>query len=1006
MGINTKKCSIAAAIAFAISGNAWADAEVERQAVAQSNNVPQQTSEKDAPEKITVTGSRIKRDSFSVATPLVTMDKAAIEDTGLGSLAEILVENMPAINATLSNTTTQSSVTGTGLSTIDLRDLGTDRTLTLIDGRRVVSNSYNGNYVSLSTIPSSMVERVEVITGGASATYGSDAIAGVVNIITEKDKVGTSFSVKSGQSTDGGAEELSFDFDHGSTFANEKGYVFFSSSYDRDFGLSFYDRKRAQVEDSYLYDFDEMCNTMLTADGRECMRDITQADWVSKSDGTLGGVFLENSRNDKQFWYDGQTLRDDWKGNEEIYGLNTQQYVQLKVPQDNLSAAVKVDFEITDETKAYAQVHYSRSETFNLKSPEDDYEGAAVSVLDPETGDPAGFVSPGYIPIDNPYVPQEILDSNPYRDRIYWDRRFAEVGPVSTDNTRETIRTWAGLQGYAFNGEWEWDISVGYGKFHQNQVRLNELDIFKVKEALNAEQLADGTIQCKNPDARADGCVALNLFGEGSITPEMADYIRVNPTLDNYNEQMNAMGYITGDLFELPAGAVSAVFGAEYRKDTQEMKTDAAMKRGGITWNVVPAFKGSVDVREAFAEFSVPLLRDQFAAKNLSADVSARFADYSWSNTGLVQSYKVGLIYEPFDGYMLRANWATAQRAPSITELLSPERGDYDSFDDICEGLTATSTAPGHDACRQEPTIAAQLAENPDFEFEDENSGYSPNVGNDQLKEESATTITYGLTLSPEFLGGVRLAADYYDITVEDVISVLSNERILELCYDSSIPWGGDNTYCNDVSRDSEGQIQKIVQREYNLNELTSRGVDFSAAYKFDLNDFGSLSFKADYTQVIENALTNETSAGIVTDHYAGFGSPDKKGSASLTWRYNDLRVRWSTKYLGEFKMSQSLEEDYQEALLENTEACSNQADSCIANPEALAFQDYGSYVRHDLSVSYKLDLGGSEVRVYGGVNNLANNYGRFTPSGRGNYYSQYGGGRGRFVYLGAQYSF
>ena len=1004
--MNTKKCSIAAAIALAFSGNVLANADVERQPVAESNTVTQKSEKQEAPEKITVTGSRIKRDSFSVATPLVTMDKAAIEDTGLGSLQDILVENMPAVNAALSNTTTQSSVTGTGLSTIDLRDLGTDRTLTLVDGRRVVSNSYNGNYVSLSSIPSSMVERVEVITGGASATYGSDAIAGVVNIITEKDKVGASFSAKAGESTDGGAKELSFDFDYGTEFADGKGYVFFSSSYDRDFGLSFYDRKRAQIEDSYLYDLGKMCNTMLTADGRQCMRDISQADWASKSDGTLGGVFLESSRNDTQFWYDGQTLRDDWKGNEERFGLNTQQYVQLKVPQDNLATAVKFDFELSDYTSVYGQVHYSRSKTFNLKSPEDDYEGAAVSVLDPETGDPAGFVRPGYIPIDNPYVPQEIIDSNPYKDRIYWDRRFAEVGNVSTDNTRETIRSWAGIQGTMLDDSWDWDISVGYGKFHQKQIRLNELDIFKVNEALNAEQLDDGTIQCVNPDARADGCVALNLFGEGSITPEMADYIRVNPRLNNYNEQVNITGYMTGDLFELPAGTVSAVFGGEYRKDTQEMKTDESMKRGGITWNVVPAFKGSVDVREVFAELSLPLLRDQYAAKNLSADVSARFADYSWSNTGLVQSYKLGLIYEPFDGYMFRANWATAQRAPSITELLSPERGDYDNFRDICDGVTATSTDPGHNACRQEPAIAEQIAADPNFEFDDENSGYSPNIGNDELIEESATTFTYGFTLSPELLGGMRFAVDYYDITVEDVISVLSNERILEQCYDSVIPWGSDNTFCNDVSRDSDGQIQKIVQREYNLNELTSRGIDFAAEYRFDLNDLGSLTLKADYTRVLENALTYDTADGMQTDQYAGYGSPDKKGAASLTWRYNDLRVRWSMKYLGDFKMSQSLEEDYREALAENAEACAAQAETCITNPEALAFQDYGSYIRHDLSVSYTLDVGGSEMRLYGGINNLANNYGRFTPGGRGNFYSQYGGGRGRYAYIGAQYKF
>ena len=155
--------------------------------------------EEEKVEKIVVTGSRIKRDSFSVATPLVTMNKDAIADTGLGSLSEILVDNIPSINASISNTTSQSSVASTGISSISLRGLGSDRTLTLIDGRRVVSNSYSGNVVSLSTIPSGMVQRIEVISGGASATYGADAVAGVVNIITQTDKEGATFKARTGE---------------------------------------------------------------------------------------------------------------------------------------------------------------------------------------------------------------------------------------------------------------------------------------------------------------------------------------------------------------------------------------------------------------------------------------------------------------------------------------------------------------------------------------------------------------------------------------------------------------------------------------------------------------------------------------------------------------------------------------------------------------------------------------------------------------------------------------
>ena len=229
--ISTKKCALALAITASLSGYAIANDEaIDRQSSAKASEEVVQ----EVPEKITVTGSRLKRDSFSVTTPLVTMDRASIQDTGLGNLSDVLIDNMPALSQSIGNTTSQSSISGTGLSTVQLRDLGANRTLTLIDGRRVVSNSYGGNYVSLNTIPSGMVERVEIISGGASATYGADAVAGVVNIITQSKKEGFEFQARGGETTDGGGREFTLDLNYGTSFADDRGYVFVSSNWDRD----------------------------------------------------------------------------------------------------------------------------------------------------------------------------------------------------------------------------------------------------------------------------------------------------------------------------------------------------------------------------------------------------------------------------------------------------------------------------------------------------------------------------------------------------------------------------------------------------------------------------------------------------------------------------------------------------------------------------------------------------------------------------------------------------
>ena len=982
------------------------ESSIERKKVTQQAPTKQQKKADDI-EKITVTGSRLRRDSFSVATPLVTLGRDGIDDTGLGSLSEILVDELPQVNASSSNTNSQSSVQNTGLSTINLRNLGTNRTLTLIDGRRVVSNSYSGNYVNLSTIPSGMVKRVEVITGGASAAYGSDAVAGVVNIITQQDKEGFKFKARGGKSSEGGAKEYTLDINYGSEFDDGRGYMYLSGTVDRQFGLTSYDRDRAKISDSYRYSSTQMCNQMLTVDGYQCMRDITQNDWVNLSDGRLGGVFGEYSKNDTQFWYDGQTLHNDWKDNEERYGVDFNQWTALKVPDRAIALASKFEYEISDDIQSYFQIQYSENKSLNKGAPEDEYESSYALTIDPETGAP-GRIRPGYISINNPYVPAEIKDAGFYKNRIYWDRRFGEVGRVTTDNKRTTLRAWAGIQGTVFDGDWDWDVSVSHGKFKQQQNRLNELNIPKVVNALDAEYAADGvTIQCSDETARLDGCAPLNLFGAGSITPEAANYIRSNPTITTNLSQTTVTGYIAGDLFDLPAGPVASAFGVEYRRDTQDVATSKEQRYGGITFNVVPTFDGDVSVSEVFGEVALPILKDVTGAKSLTLEASLRIADYSWAGTGLVKSYKSGITWEPMTGYMVRANWARAQRAPTITELISPPRGDYDRFDDICDGVTATSTDAGHDKCRLEPSIAQVIAS--DGEFEDGNNSYSPNTGNKDLFEESADTKTIGLTIAPEFFEGFRLAVDYYDIKVADAIAQIDNEDIINQCYNSSQAWGDTNSFCNDITRDAEGNIIEILQRSFNLNELRTRGYDVSATYKLDLDDYGRLYFKTDMTHVIEYSKTFDTPDGPQTNDYTGDlsqGIFDDKASASLTWSKDNLRIRWSTKFKSAIAANKKRLTDWQEDIDKNTERCTSNEESCVDNPESLALYDIGSYVKHSVSVSYTSELDNAKIRYFGGINNLTDNRGDFILGGRGNFSSQYGGGVGRFFYAGAELSF
>ncbi len=955
-------------------------------------------------EEIVVTGSRLRRDSFNVSTPLVQVTNDIIVDAGIGSLADILVDEVPSLYESTSNTNSQSSVSQTGLSTVNLRRLGSNRTLTLIDGRRVVASSFGGTAVSLSTIPSSIIDTVEIVTGGSSATYGSDAIAGVVNIITEKDKVGFGIETRGGATSETGGEEYTLDLDFGTRFADDKGYFFVGATYEEEGGIDHFDRERARLEAVYRYDDDEMCNAFQTATGDQCARDITPADWRDRSDGTRGGVFEERRGN---FWFNENGLQTDFE--EERDGFFSRQFDVIKIPTESTAVAAKVDYQFTDSTNGYVQVQYSRNTSLNVKSPEDDSEASDVIFFDPVTGEPEE-VRPGHIDANNPFVPAAIANDPDVIDRgeIDWDRRFFEVGNVTTDNTRETIRTWVGLQG-EFGNDWQWDVSLGFGDFQQDQLRLNELNVIRVAQALDAEIAADGvTIQCADAAARAEGCVPLNLFGVGSITPAMADWIRANPTIDSNQQQITAIGYISGDLFDMPAGPVATVFGLEYRRDSLDLSVGGGHETGGITFNVVPAFSGDIDVVEAFAEAAFPI------TKNFSAEVGLRVADYSPAGVNTVVSYSTGLLWEPVEGYNLRANFGRAQRAPTITELISPPRGDFDSYDDICDGATATSTDAGHDNCRLDPLVAAEIAAN--GEFEDENNGYSPNGGNPNLFEETANTFTLGFSIAPEFLDGFRLAVDYYDITVEDAIDSVENVEILNECYNSSVTFGDPNPFCDAITRDDEGQIREILQQEFNLNETSTNGFDVTLEYDIEIGRLGELELRANYTHIDEYKTIFEGNDGLEETSFNNqldFGIFEDVARASLAWRTDNWRLRWSTSWQGPILDSQARVDDYQEALADNALLCSSGDPDCVANPEEPAFLFYGSALRHNFSASYDTKVfNDADLRVSAGVRNIFDKdpfiprSGDNDENGIANYDSKYNGGRGRFYYLGAELRF
>ena len=990
-------------------------------AVAQVPVPPGAPGTESSEDEIVVTGSRIQRSTLDTPTPVLTVTSDDLEASGEVELAEALAE-LPSVSSDLNGGTVTGNTQNSGLDVINLRNLGDNRTLVLIDGRRTVSNSGNGNRVSLNTIPTDFVERVEIITGGASSIYGSDAVAGVVNIITETDRTGFRLGARVGITEQGDGQELTFDGSWGSKFGGDRGYLLISGTYDRDRGVRARDRDfaRRQYDFGYTGGVNQIdtvyilpgsgANTNVPTSGDQPASTFPPNVPRDLSSLIPGGVFYGGSNARDRFFTIGGLVpigRDVQTGGAVPIGVsdngnagyflpNRDGYNQrdgrdLQIPRERYLLAAKASFEFSDAVELFGQFQYSRIDTLETREPEGAQFDDTFPVVDPATGRSSEIVF-GRIPCRraagagsgacNPFVPAELRAdvATTGAAGVAWQRRFVEVGDQLTTNERDTIRTWGGLRG-DLGGSWRYEASFGFGRYDQVQVRRNVINGRNLQFGLNAELGPDGQPRCVDAAARAAGCVPVNLFGVGSITPAAADYIRADLRQDLRVEQITGQAFVSGNLFTLPAGPVGVAFGAEYRQDKQDLRGDALSQFGGTTGNPVPNFGGEISATESFAEISVPLLADRPFFELLTVDASARVARYDIDRVGTVFSYRGGVQWAPVRDLRFRAQYARAQRAPDLTELFSPPRGDFDTVVDICDNVTPTT--PGQIAinCRAEPGIQAAFVTaasgGEPVTFDAGTSIYSPNAGNLNLKEETADTITLGLVANPRFLPGLTLSADYYRIELEDAISSYTNEDLLRLCYDS-LTARADNAFCDDISRNaSTGLISELIQREVNLVGLKVAGIDVAAQYRFSLIDLVGLPGRFSLSYAATHLLKYDSEfVGL-----NGVEISDQRGELiSRTFKYRargsvgydigGARLRWSATYYGKIRDSNQRLDDYR-ALLANNPAA-----------EFPNFLNIGDVWEHDFYAAYDIEQAGTEFRIFAGVNNIFDRVSPFLPTG------------------------
>ncbi|MFL0809731.1 MAG: TonB-dependent receptor [Agarilytica sp.] len=895
--------------------------------------------DKNEAEEVYVTGSRIRQQKPQAHLPALSISKADLESSGQILLADSLNRLSVSGAPLTSQATTNFGLFSPGLASIDLRNLSPNRTLVLIDGKRVVGgDSERPNVVDLNSIPTALIERVDIVTGGVSAIYGSEAVAGVVNIITKKSFDAYQLNVQTGVSAEGDGEENRISLSGGISAFSEKFQSVYNLSYSDVAKVRSADRDFSQ-NDEFLGDFQDY--SVFAPQG---------ALW------TDFGLLTEAA--------DGTWLKDF---NAAEDGFNRADYRLLQVPIERYSLTLNNTLAFNEDLSLGVDTSFIHTES--------------QSQIEPVV---AGFVIgvgefPMYLPDNNPFIPSDILSL--YDDAelslpgfFDFTRRFSEIGPTIANQERNTSRIVVDLSG-SFDG-FRWDSYFQLGKSKREQSTQGNYNTLRFQNALDVEADPDsaGAFRCIDAQARADGCVPINLFGENSISQAAVDYVGIGAqdsseiTQKVFVSEIEGLGAALTD-----AGQVQFAGGFEWRKESFKSKADDFALSGYSSSNVFSEINGEFSVTEVFAEVSVPLLADTAAVDYFGVNLATRYSDYD--TVGHTNSWQAGIDWQINSQVGIRVNYSKAMRAPNIVELFDPGAQTFFEFIDPCvNGGEDGNTA---DNC-------ADQGVPDDFDPGDFGS-FALGVlsGNEILQEETAYTFTAGVTVLP--LENLSLSLDFFDIEIEDAIELIDPQFKLNQCYASSAFSSSD--FCSGIARAGSDFGFVITQLDLslqNLGVMRTRGFDLALNGS---NAFlsGELAYDFHYTRTTERK--SEVNGGVI-DQLGEPGFQKDKAHSQVSYTLGAFTTRWASRYLG-------------------SGVVDNEFDT-VTWPEN---NDLPAYWYHDLSFHYTLALE-REVGVYFGVNNVEDKQPPYIPSPSSNNIpgSNTAAGVydvvGRYFYMGVKASF
>ena len=887
------------------------------------------------PETIVVTGSRIARSGFNAPTPVTVLGDEQIARQGASSIAQVLNE-IPAFRPQSTPATTAIFVSNLGASTADLRGLGGNRTLVLIDGRRVVASTVAGgsftpaNTVDLNLVPSSLLERVEVVTGGASAAYGSDAVAGVTNLIINRNLEGFRGTLQYGVSDYGDNEEFLMSMAYGTRFGDDRGrFVIGGEFVDNQGTGDCY--SRAWCAESYNTISNPLVDPNDPSQGRVIPGEAGTIIMPNArtATGSLNGLIVGGPLRGTSFNPDGTTFQHDYG----IYGgaglfqsgggddvLPFYQFFPLSAESRRVNAFTNVDFDVTDTLNVFAQGSIGH------------VSGQILGASRRDIAPPGSY----QIAADNAFLPESVAAQMAALDleTVPFGRLWNDIGPQLGDVSRQTFRIVTGF---------DWEVGSGlnldgyyqYGQTDYSQRGYNTTVNSRLGNAIDSVRVGDNIV-CRinadsNPANNDPNCVPLNPFGEGASSLAARNYVTATAMQDTRLTQHVAALTLRGDVVELWAGPLAFAAGVEYREDGVTASNDPISAANDFHTSPGGGIVGgsqSLNVKEGFLEVALPLARDLPFARSAELNGAIRVTDYS--NSGQVETWKIGADWEPFEFLRFRGTRSRDIRAPNLFELYGAPQSSFQTVDDPEKG----------GARGLYPTLLS---------------------GNVDLQPEIADTWTAGAVVTAPLgsAGNLRLSADWFDISLEGAISTLGAQTIVSRCYE------GNAALCEFVSRNAAGDITSITNANLNLNTLITRGWDFEADYTLPLSGGSDLGFRVLATYV-KDLITIDT-AGVATDRAGQNGSGVSQPSGVPDYTINGFITYSSDLFSAQLQVRHISDGVFQ---VTNIGPGQTGYDPLLPNSVSDNLVDSVTYV--NLNAQYNLwQDGDRNLQLFGVVNNL-----------------------------------